>query len=296
MRPIPLFLTFTAAAAFLAVPGAASAKHTKHTHPSPEARAKAAHLARLAVLQKKAMQAHHAKLKSLPRAERQAEKRHDRLWQRKHYAKVAAITHAEAVKQNKAARMAKAAHHLKAVKLAKVGQHRHHTAEVAAAPARKPERKTASGHARRLAALQAAQVAAAQIDLARRSTYARKLSAQSEAHQQNVARQQAMAAFKKSKWEKQYRAHLANVNAAHNARVAAARSHWSALNGDGSGGKSIRFWQTAAAGVPVKVISVDLNDPDVKVSAVMSRRGSGTSEPFRQMIERSQPNVAVTGT
>ena len=28
----------------------------------------------------------------------------------------------------------------------------------------------------------------------------------------------------------------------------------------------------------------------------MSRRGSGTSEPFRQMIERSQPNVAVTGT
>jgi hypothetical protein len=28
----------------------------------------------------------------------------------------------------------------------------------------------------------------------------------------------------------------------------------------------------------------------------MSRRGSGTAEPFRQMIDRANPNVAVTGT
>ena len=50
-----------------------------------------------------------------------------------------------------------------------------------------------------------------------------------------------------------------------------------------------------AAGVPVKVITVDLNDSNVKVSAVMARWGDGTSEPFRHMIERANPNVAVTG-
>ena len=82
----------------------------------------------------------------------------------------------------------------------------------------------------------------------------------------------------------------------HNARIAAQRAHQAAQQGDGSGGKSIRFWQTAAAGVPMKIIAVDLNDPEIKVSALMSRFGSGSSEPFRQMIQRSQPNVAVTGT
>ncbi len=295
MRTLPLLFTLTAAAAFLAAPGAASAKHSKH--PSPEARAKvkakAGHLKRLAVLQQKAMSAHRVNLKHLPRAERQAEKRHDRLWERKYTAKVAATTHAEAVRQNKAARQNKATRLAKAV-------HRHHAAQVAAAPARKQTRKTAAGHARRLAALQAAQEASARKDLALRTAHARNLTASADAHQRNVAqnaaRRQALHAWKQVKWQKQYRAHLQNLKATQNARAAAARSHEVALHGDGSGGKSIRFWQTAAAGVPVKVISVDLNDPDVKVSAVMARHGSGTSEPFRQMIERSQPNVAVTGT
>ncbi len=217
------------------------------------------------------MQAHLAKLKHLPRAERQAQKRHDRLWQRKFAPKPVAVAKA------------------------KPAPHRHHAAAVAAIPAR-PAKKSAAGHARRLALLQAAQAASARKDLSRRTAHAHTLAAQAEAHRQNAARRQALAAFKQSKWQKKYHDHLANLNAAHNARVAAARSHWVALHGDGSGGKSIRFWQTAAAGVPVKVISVDLNDPNVKVSAVMARRGSGTSEPFRQMIQRSQPNVAVTGT
>lgn len=281
MRTLPLLFALTAAAAFLAAPGAASAKHTKH--PSPEARvkakAKAGHLKRLAVLQQKAMSAHHAKLKSLPRAERRAEKRHDRLWQRKF-----------AVRPEVVAK-------------AKPAPHRHHRADVAAAPVRPAKRsiqKSAAGHAQRVASLQAAQAAAARKDLARRTTHAHKMAASADAHQRNVAqnaaRRQALGAWKQARWQKQYRAHLQNLKATQNARAAAARSHWVALHGDGSGGKSIRFWQTAAAGVPVKVISVDLNDPDVKVSAVMARHGSGTSEPFRQMIERSQPNVAVTGT
>ena len=269
MRSLPTLFTLTAAAAFLAVPGAASAKHT---HPSPQVQAKAGHLKRLAVLQQKAMRAHLVKLKRLPHAERVAEKRHDRLWQRKFAVRPVAVAKA------------------------KPAPRRHHPAVIAARPAK----KSAAGHARRLAALHGAQNAAARRDLARRTAHARNLAAQAAAHRQNVAqnaaRRQALAAFKHSKWQKQYRAHLQNLKATQNARAAAARSHWVALHGDGSGGKSIRFWQTAAAGVPVKVISVDLNDPDVKVSAVMARHGSGTSEPFRQMIQRSQPNVAVTGT
>ena len=273
MRSIPLLFTLTAAAAFLAVPGAASAKHVKAKHPAhttPAAQAKAAHLARLAAKQKKAVRLHQAKLKTLPHAERVAVKRHDRLWQRKYAAQEAAQAHAKAVKQNQAARQNKAARLAKAAH--ENALRRHHLA--AAASAHKPARKTASGHARRLAALQAAQAASARKDLAQRTTHARKLSAQAQAHQQNVARRQALAAFKKSKWEKQYRAHLANVNAAHNARVAAARSHWSALHGDGSGGKSIRFWQTAAAGVPVKVISVGFERPGCE--------GLGGHVPARQ--------------
>ncbi len=141
-------------------------------------------------------------------------------------------------------------------------------------------------HARRMAGLLAAQQAARQENAAHRLALAHaRLNRQAELRALHLANVQAS-----------YQAHFANVQAAHNARVAAERAHWIALHGDGSGGKSIRFWQTAAAGVPVKIISVDLNDPNIKVSAVMARKGNGTSEPFRDMISRANPNVAVTGT
>jgi hypothetical protein len=51
-----------------------------------------------------------------------------------------------------------------------------------------------------------------------------------------------------------------------------------------------------AAQVPVKVVTVDLNDPRIKVSALLARNGIGTSEPFTDMIDRTHPYVAVTGT
>ncbi len=58
------------------------------------------------------------------------------------------------------------------------------------------------------------------------------------------------------------------------------------------------IWQgdAYAAQVPVKIVQVDLNDPRIKVSALLARNGIGTSEPFSQMINRAHPNVAVTGT
>jgi hypothetical protein len=90
--------------------------------------------------------------------------------------------------------------------------------------------------------------------------------------------------------------HVARVEANRTARIAAQRAHWVALHGDGNGGKSIQYWETEAANVPVKVITVDLNDANVKVSAELSRWGIGSSEPFGRMIDRANPNVAVTGT
>lgn len=80
------------------------------------------------------------------------------------------------------------------------------------------------------------------------------------------------------------------------AKEAVKGSNYVALHGDDSAGKAIYFWQTVASAIPVKVITVDLNNANVKVSAVMSKNGDGTSEPFKQMIQRANPNVAVTGT
>ena len=63
-----------------------------------------------------------------------------------------------------------------------------------------------------------------------------------------------------------------------------------------SSGQSIRHWRTTAAGVPIQVITVDLNNPNVKVTAQMPKFGAGHSEPFGQMVRRTQPTVALTGT
>ena len=59
---------------------------------------------------------------------------------------------------------------------------------------------------------------------------------------------------------------------------------------------NVSYYTTVSAGVPLKVISVDLNDPKVKVTGSMSRYGAGHSEPFGQMVRRAQPTIAITGT
>ncbi len=305
MRLLSILFAF---ALFACAAGPSPAKTSKR-HPSAAGAVQAQHLKRLAMKEKKAWREHLAKLRTLPHAERVAEKRHERLWQRKHDVK-AAIMQATAKKAQRAQLHQVNLHQAKLA-------HRHHgKAQIAAVP-KLPVKKT-NAHARRLAALMAARSAAQKNALSRQAARAHKLAALAAAHQAaaaqkqavyraklawkqaayraNVARRQALRALHLSKVLAAYRAHSANAQAAHNARLAAERAHWIALHGDGSGGKSIRFWQTGAAGVPVKVISVDLNDPNIKVSAVMSRRGNGTSEPFRQMIERANPNVAVTGT
>ncbi len=60
--------------------------------------------------------------------------------------------------------------------------------------------------------------------------------------------------------------------------------------------QSVRYVETTSAGVPLKVIDVNLNDPNVKVTGQLPKYGCGYSEPFGQMIHRTVPTVAVTGT
>lgn len=309
MRFLPLLLAGVLACT--ALPGQAGTKKHHHTN-SVQAQVQALHRIHLAAKQKKEWRQHLVKLKELPHAERVAEKRHERKWQHKHDAKVDALQAAREAKiahLQAAARQANREARMAARREAKTQPHRHrHAAVVAAAPP-KPRHAPALHRAAVQSASAHEKNASAHLYLQRQNQYAhaKNLAALSSARQENAAAHQKLAQARQAQRLAGRAMHLANVNAAaqahranlltaHNARVTAERSHWIALHGDGSGGSSIHFWQTAAAGVPVKVISVNLNDPNVKVSAVMARHGNGTAEPFRQMIDRAQPNVAVTGT
>ncbi len=286
----------------LARPGQA---HTKHGAGAGQqaARVRAQHLVRLAAKEKKAWRQHLAKLHSLPRTARRVEKRHERLWQNKHDTKVAALHQAHVAKVLQAKQMARVARRTQnrlarrnraQPAVAAASFHRHRAQAIAVAAARRNAGQARwAAHARSLAA----QAARRQTVAAGRQNALRaRLALEQRFSRAKITRAQALRAMHLAHIVALYHAHLGNLRATHNARMAAQRAHQIALRGDGSGGKNIRFWQTAAANVPVKVISVDLNDPDVKVSAVMARRGNGTSEPFRQMIGRANPNVAVTGT
>jgi len=287
MRFLPTLIALAVFAS--AHPASAGPKHHHHSSASSaEAKAQAAHRIRLAAKEKKAWREHLAKLRSLPHSERVAEKHHEKVWQRKHNEKVAETQEAAEHEKRVQLHLAKIAH-----------QHRHADLVAAEPKPRKSLVHKSLVHARHLAALEAAHSEEAH----RQSLHAKNIARHEEnvAHRAKLAqdqmdRRRAIAALHEAKFAAALHAHLAGALARHNARVAAGRAHWTALHGDGSGGRNIRFWQTGAAGVPVKVISVDLNDPNVKVSAVMAARGNGTSEPFRQMISRAHPNVAVTGT
>src|SRR2546423_497378 len=61
-------------------------------------------------------------------------------------------------------------------------------------------------------------------------------------------------------------------------------------------GQPISYAETVSAGVPLKVITINLNDNNVKITGVMTKYGAGHSEPFNQMINRCRPTIAITGT
>lgn len=59
---------------------------------------------------------------------------------------------------------------------------------------------------------------------------------------------------------------------------------------------SVTCSAVTAAGVPLKVITIPLENLDIKVTGQMPKWGAGHAEPFGQMIRRTRPAVAVTGT
>lgn len=59
---------------------------------------------------------------------------------------------------------------------------------------------------------------------------------------------------------------------------------------------SVAYTKTWIRGVAAHVISVDLNDPNVKVSPAVARGGVGHSEGFGSMLSRLRPTAAITGT
>jgi exopolysaccharide biosynthesis protein len=59
---------------------------------------------------------------------------------------------------------------------------------------------------------------------------------------------------------------------------------------------SIQYTRVAAAGTLAHVVTVDLHDPNVRVSVSLASGGRGKAETFRSMMKRTQPKAAITGT
>ena len=60
--------------------------------------------------------------------------------------------------------------------------------------------------------------------------------------------------------------------------------------------QSVRLSRTKANGICLLVTTVDLNNPNVKVTGMLAEHGQGSNETFERMVWRSHPTAAVTGT
>jgi exopolysaccharide biosynthesis protein len=76
------------------------------------------------------------------------------------------------------------------------------------------------------------------------------------------------------------------VNAAH------ARGLYTA----GKVGSGVYYRKGTALRVGINVIEADLNDPEVRVGAMIAQGGIGSAERFGQMVQRARPAAAITGT
>lgn len=62
------------------------------------------------------------------------------------------------------------------------------------------------------------------------------------------------------------------------------------------GTKAVVFKRVKVKGVPVNLITADLMDARVRVSAAISKNGIETDEPFDSLIKRTRPTAAINGT
>jgi hypothetical protein len=61
-------------------------------------------------------------------------------------------------------------------------------------------------------------------------------------------------------------------------------------------GRGVYYRRGWVLNVGINVIEADLNDPEVRVSAMVAQGGIGTAERFGNMIRRARPAAAITGT
>ena len=61
-------------------------------------------------------------------------------------------------------------------------------------------------------------------------------------------------------------------------------------------GNGIYYRKGQVLGVGINVIEADLNDPEVRVAAMLARGGIGSQEGFGNMVRRARPAAAITGT
>lgn len=59
---------------------------------------------------------------------------------------------------------------------------------------------------------------------------------------------------------------------------------------------NITYSKRLIRGVPVHIVTANLNSPDVKVSPAIAKHGIGTSEGYGSMLTRLQPSASITGT
>jgi exopolysaccharide biosynthesis protein len=59
---------------------------------------------------------------------------------------------------------------------------------------------------------------------------------------------------------------------------------------------SIVYEKVNAVGTVAHVVTVDLHNPDVRVSVALASGGRGKAETFKSMIKRTRPRAALTGT
>lgn len=62
------------------------------------------------------------------------------------------------------------------------------------------------------------------------------------------------------------------------------------------GAVSVTYAKSKIAGIPVNVVTTNLNSPDIYVTPAVARCGVGTCESFRSMIRRTRPAAAINGT
>lgn len=59
---------------------------------------------------------------------------------------------------------------------------------------------------------------------------------------------------------------------------------------------SVSYSKRYVRGVVVHVVTVNMNDPDVKLTPAYATRGVGASESFHSILNRTRPTAAITGT